>query len=71
MSTVIMNTATIERRDLAVIDRTAIRLGTVLVSWGRRRSNRRRELDARANYRAAFAERARTASAIARQQLLP
>ncbi|HEY5224546.1 MAG TPA: hypothetical protein VIJ18_16045 [Microbacteriaceae bacterium] len=71
MSTVIMHTAAIERRELPVIDRAAIRLGTTLIAWGRRRALRSREFDAADRVRADYAERVRTASALTQQRLLP
>ena len=66
-----MTAMTIDRRQLTILDRAAIRVGTTLVAWGRRRAFRRGETGAADDYRVAYAERVRTASALTRQQLLP
>jgi len=66
-----MSALTIDTRTLPVIDRAAIRLGTTLISWGRRRARVRQAHTASDAYRAEYAERVRTASAVAQQRLLP
>lgn len=66
-----MTAMTIDRRDLPIIDPTAIHLGTTLIAWGRRRASRLREFEAVDSYRTGYADRVRTASALVQQRLLP
>ncbi|MEO8907657.1 MAG: hypothetical protein ABI310_06220 [Microbacteriaceae bacterium] len=66
-----MTAMTLDRREPPAIDRAAIRLGTTLIAWGRRRTEKRRGREAVDAYRTDYVERSRTASAIVRQQLLP
>lgn len=66
-----MSALTVYRRDLPVIERAAVRLGTILVAWGQRRAHERRESVIADSYRAEYAERVRDASAVVCQRLLP
>lgn len=66
-----MSAVTIDRRELPIIDRTAIHLGTTLILWGQRRARARRESVAADAYRAEYTERVRDASAVVGQRLLP
>ena len=66
-----MSALTIDRHRLPIIDRTAIRLGTTLVMWGKRRARSRRESIAADQYRADYVEHVRSAAAVVRQSLLP
>jgi hypothetical protein len=66
-----MSALTIDRRALPIIDRTAITLGAKLIDWGQRRAHARRESATVDAYRADYAERVRTASALVNQRLLP
>jgi hypothetical protein len=58
-------------RGLPVIDRTAIRIGTRLVAWGRARGARREGRDSAERYRADYDERVRTAGAFEHLHLMP
>lgn len=66
-----MSALTVDRRALPIIDRMAITLGAKLIDWGQRRAAARRESAFAAAYRADYAERVRTASAVVGQRLLP
>lgn len=64
-----MGAMTVVGTQPSIIDRAAIRAGSTLVAWGRRRTELR-ERDPADGYRAEYAERVRTASAVVRQRLL-
>ncbi|HWU46608.1 MAG TPA: hypothetical protein VN133_07630 [Humibacter sp.] len=66
-----MSTITGTTRSIPVVDRAAIRLGTVLVAWGRAHAARRSSSDSLERYRSDYEERARTAAAIDQAHLLP
>jgi hypothetical protein len=66
-----MSAISVNRHNLSMIDRAAIRIGETLVVWGRHRAERAREDRGTASYRSDYAERVRTASALGQQRLLP
>ncbi|WP_308464870.1 hypothetical protein [Rathayibacter soli] len=66
-----MGTSALDHHQLPIIDRAAIRIGAMLIAWGRRRAQRGLEFDTAGRARADYVERVRTASAVTQQRLLP
>lgn len=66
-----MSALTVDRRELPIMERAAIHLGTTLILWGQRRALARRASVAADAYRGDYTERVSNASAVVRQGLLP
>jgi hypothetical protein len=66
-----MSTISINRHNVSIIDRAAIRIGEALVAWGRHRAAQPRVDRGTISYRDSYAERVRDSSALGQQRLLP